>query len=71
MRRALWTISILLGIGLIAAVVCRRMCTCCEPEEEGEVEDLGEETEVEEAPAEDGMDQDEESIAKDDNSDPH
>ena len=70
MRRALWTISILLGIGLIAAVVCRRMCARCEPEEEEEAEDPGEEKGAEETPAEDGMDQDEESIAKDDNSDP-
>ena len=70
MRRTLWTISILLGIGLIAAVICRQMCICCEPEEEGEAEDLGEEMEAEEAPAEDGMDQEEESVAKDDNSEP-
>ena len=70
MRRALWTISILLGIGLIAAVVCRRMCASCEPAEEGGAEDLGEEKQAEEAPVEDGMGQDEESIAKDDNSDP-
>jgi hypothetical protein len=58
MRRSLWIIGILFGIGLIAAVVCRRMCTCCKPEEEGETEDSREEKELS---GEEGKAQEEES----------
>lgn len=62
MKRTLWIIGILLGLGAIAAIVCRKMCGECrcheseeekepnngDPEEEqkGEGEDIQEEEEA-------------------------
>lgn len=41
MKRALWIIAILLGLGAICAVVCRKMCgeCCCHESEEKDVEE--------------------------------
>jgi hypothetical protein len=63
MKRTLWIIGILLGLGAIAAIVCKKMCGEChchaDGEEEkaegnGEVQQIEEEQEdvAEEAPEE-------------------
>lgn len=39
MERVLWIIGFLLGVGLIAAVVCRHHCGECCPEEEEDADE--------------------------------
>ena len=71
MKRALWVIGILLGIGLIAAVVGRQVYRCSEPEEEEEkTEDSEKEEEVKASSEEGEVAQETKTISESENSDP-
>ena len=71
MRRALWVIGILLGIGLIAAVVGRQVCRRSEPEEEEEkTEDSEKEEEAKVSSEEGEVAQETKTISESENSDP-
>ena len=71
MRRALWIIGVLLGIGLIAAVVGRQVYRCSEPEEEEEkTEDSEKEEEAKISSKEGEGPQETKVVSEGENSDP-
>ena len=70
MRRTWWIIGLLIGIGVVGAIVCWLKGCCCEdqPEEETPETENGDQ---EEEPSEEGeMVQTEEATSESDNSDP-
>ena len=71
MRRTLWVIGILLGIGLIAAIVSRRVGTYCEPEEEQKKTQDSEKEEEVKVASEGGEEaQETKAVSEGENSDP-
>ena len=71
MRRTWWIIGLLIGIGVVGAVVCKLKGCCCEGRPEEEEEAGIENGDQEEELSEEGeMVQTEEATSESDNSDP-